>query len=603
MRSFLIKPILLFAFMLSLCGSIVSAETSEQTGIEGRWHGSLEMKDGRRIETVLEVEASGQDWVVRISQLEAQRYHQPVLDMTVDGDRITLDPIIDDVIQIWSGELDSDHRNFKGTASVNGKQVGSFLLRRSQPVQKLPDVRTYSGSVILPGRDFEHVRLHLVRNATGWLVDVDMPDRGISGYPVEVLESESGLGIEIPVPSKVRLQLISAGPLVGTDAGNEVIAAWSEEGTATPFLLRWQKAGGNNNVLRPQTPVPPLPYAQKQFVIDHPIGHGLGVTLVRPRLDRDVPAVVLISSGAGIGRDDLDDGHRYQAVWADALARRGIASVRFDDRGIGESGMSPGSQPGGLGIKDKVMDVRFVLEWLGSQEGIDSSQRGLMGWDRGGIVAMMVASGMPREVAFTVLLAAPGLSERDMAKIRMNQSLEALPFEQDRISELARRHAILIDVASDPAATDAEIKEVIEPYLMARSMLGTGQAAQISVDQIESEFSTFGASPYRRLLRIDPRMLLPRLRSPVLAVTGSFDRITPPEVCLPNIEWSVQRTSGDVTVVELPGLNHRLQPSDSANTRSSERIRATVDPSAMIAVTDWIFEIVGPVDQESEAKP
>ena len=79
MRIFLIKPILLFAFMLSLCGSIVSAETSEQTGIEGRWHGSLEMKDGRRIETVLEVEASGQDWVVRSVSLKRSDITSPCL--------------------------------------------------------------------------------------------------------------------------------------------------------------------------------------------------------------------------------------------------------------------------------------------------------------------------------------------------------------------------------------------------------------------------------------------------------------------------------------------------------------------------------------------
>ena len=98
-------------------------------------------------------------------------------------------------------------------------------------------------------------------------------------------------------------------------------------------------------------------------------------------------------------------------------------------------------------------------------------------------------------------------------------------------------------------------------------------------------------------------MLLPRLRCPVLAVTGSFDLVTPPEICLPNIEWAVQRTGGDVTLAELPGLNHRLQPSDAQNTRSSERIRATVDPSAMIAVADWIEEIVGPTEQKAETKP
>ena len=603
MTSLQTKPVFLIAFVLWAISAMAAVGTDADSAFVGRWHGVLELEDEQPFETMLEIESSEQGLVVRITQPDQRRHHQPVLDTIVEGDRITLNPIIGEMIQIWNGQLDTDGQTFSGIARINGQEAGRFEFRRSESVQDLPGMRTYSGSAILPGRDFEHLRLHLVRNQEDWLVDVDMPDRGISGYPARILESETGLSLEIPVASRVRIQLISAGPLVGPNAGDQVIAAWTEQGATAPLLLRWQKTDDRNNVRRPQMPIPPLPYEQKQFLIDHPIGHKLGLTLVRPNVEIDVPAVVLISSGAGIDRDDLEDGHRYQAVWADALARRGIASVRFDDRGVGESGMSPGSQPGGLGIKDKAMDARFVLEWLGEQAGIDSSQRGLMGWDTGGIVAMMVASGMPRDVAYTVLLATPGLSEQDMAKLRMSKSLESLPFDSQRLEKLSRAHAVLVDVASDSIASDAEIREVIERYLVARSRLGNGQAAPVSQDQIEAEFRSFGSPPYRRLLRIDPRMLLPRLRCPVLAVTGSFDLVTPPEICLPNIEWAVQRTGGDVTLAELPGLNHRLQPSDAQNTRSSERIRATVDPSAMIAVADWIEEIVGPTEQKAETKP
>ncbi|MBG84408.1 MAG: hypothetical protein CMJ40_07680 [Phycisphaerae bacterium] len=604
MRTSLIKPILVCVFLAMLCVSIASAGSDDPAGFEGRWHGFVQMDDGDRIETVLVANESGDDWVIRITQLGEKRHHQPILDAAVDGERITLNPIIDDVIQIWRGELDVEERDFSGTVLINGRKSGRFRLQRSFPARGVSGSRVLSGSVILPGRDFEHVRLHLLKDADGWRADVDLPDRGISGYPAKVMASESGLSLGIPSESEVQLQLISAGPLVGADASDQVMAAWTEEGTTVPVLFRWQPGNKSVGVLRPQMPVPPFSYSQTQLVIEHPIGHKLGATLVRPDSDRAVPAVVLISSGLGIDRDDLSDGHRYQAVWADALARRGIASLRFDDRGVGESGMSAGSRPGGLGIKDKVMDVRYLLEWLGEQEGVDPSQRGLVGWDQGGIAAMMVASGMPRDVAYVVLLATPGLPERDMAKHRMRQMLEGLPFDSDRIQELAKRHGILIDVASDSEASDAEIREVIGRYLTARSMLATGQAAQISDNEIESAFMSFGSTPYRTLLRLDPRMILPRLRCPVLAVTGSFDLVTPPAVSLPNIEWAVQRTGGEATLIELSGLNHRLQPSDAENTRSSERIRATVDPSALIAVADWIFEIVGPaVKAKTEVLP
>lgn len=596
------KSVLVFVLFALHCSWLATAGTNGQTGFEGRWHGVVEMDDGDIIETLLVSRESDDGWVLRITQPGEQRHHQPILNSAVDGDQIILNPIIDDVIQIWNGELTSDDQAFSGKIRINGKAVGRFEFKRSSPPHEASGARTLSGSVILPGRDFEHIRVHLCKDEDGWRFDVDMPDRGISGYPVKVIEVGSGLSVEVPCVPKVRVQLVSPGPLVGPGASSQVMATWTENATTVPLLLEWVSGKRGTDVQRPQMPVPPLPYTQNQFIVDHPIGHKLGVTLVRPDSEREVPAVVLISSGIGIDRDDSSDGHRYQAVWADALARRGIASLRFDDRGVGASSRTEGSQPGGLGLKDKVMDTRHLVEWLGEQPGIDSSKCGLVGWDQGGIAAMMVGSGMPRDVDFIVLLATPGLPERDMAKLRMNQLLLDLPFEPERIKALARRHAILIDVASDPKASDAEIKEVVGQYLIAQSMLGTGQAAQVSENQIDLAVMSFGSPPYRRLLRLDPRMILPRLRCPVLAVTGSFDKVTPAETSLPNIERAMQRTSGDVTVIELPGLNHRMQPSDPGNTRTSDRIRATVDPSALITVVDWILEIVGPIPAQNPVR-
>ena len=79
-----------------------------------------------------------------------------------------------------------------------------------------------------------------------------------------------------------------------------------------------------------------------------------------PRGEGDHPAVVLVSGTGGRDRDDRADGHRYQAVWADVLARRGIASLRFDDRGIGSTQIPEDTSIDALTAKDQIIDVRFL---------------------------------------------------------------------------------------------------------------------------------------------------------------------------------------------------------------------------------------------------
>ena len=73
---------------------------------------------------------------------------------------------------------------------------------------------------------------------------------------------------------------------------------------------------------------------------------GLSGTLIRPKLDRP-PAVVLI---AGSGPTDRDGRSRsvgapYLKNLAEGLAARGIASLRYDKRGVAKStGAAPADQ-------------------------------------------------------------------------------------------------------------------------------------------------------------------------------------------------------------------------------------------------------------------
>ncbi|MEE2908333.1 MAG: alpha/beta hydrolase [Planctomycetota bacterium] len=575
------------------------AGVQETPSFEGRWYGMAHMEDGPSVATLVEAEDVKGDWVLRITQLVDNRNHQPVLNSQIHGSSVTIKPHIGDVIQEWTGELVDSGNTYRGEIKEDRATIGSFELDRVQSVSDIPTSRTWVGDIIVPGHDFEHVRLHLVKTPEGWSGDVDLPSRHCSAYPVNVEEEGATLQIDIPTQSPIQLKLISPQPLQANDAPQEVMASWEQAGTTTTFLMeQWQ--GGQANVLgRPQEPRGPLPYETQLDVALHPIGHEIGVTITKPRGEGDHPAVVLVSGAGGRDRDDRDHGHRYQAVWADVLARRGIASLRFDDRGIGSTRLPEGTSIDDLTAKDQVIDVRFLAEWLGQQPGIDGSKVGVLGWGDGGLVAMRVAMGMYREVSFVVLLSTPGLPGIDMAKESMRRLLKDAPVNSNRARAVLIAYGILLDVAADPEASDTEIREVVRRYLVARSKLPTGTAKPISDQAVEHDMQRFASPAFRQSLRFDPRQILPRLRCPVLAVGGTEDRGTPVDLSLPHIEAAVQRTGGDVTVIEIANVNHRLQPVDD-KLQGNQFIRATVDPRALRAVTDWILSVTQPT-QASEA--
>lgn len=90
---------------------------------------------------------------------------------------------------------------------------------------------------------------------------------------------------------------------------------------------------------RPQTPKPPYPFSVVDTVFTAADGAVMSATLCMPAEAEGtaVPAVVMVTGSGPQNRDEELMDHRPFAVIADYLARRGIASLRYDDRGTGRS--------------------------------------------------------------------------------------------------------------------------------------------------------------------------------------------------------------------------------------------------------------------------
>ena len=94
---------------------------------------------------------------------------------------------------------------------------------------------------------------------------------------------------------------------------------------------------GSEVVGRPQDPQPPYPYRAEEVTVPSDSGVRLAGTVVMPAGPGPFPAVVFVTGSGPQDRDEALMGHRPFLVIADYLARHGIASLRYDDRGFAKS--------------------------------------------------------------------------------------------------------------------------------------------------------------------------------------------------------------------------------------------------------------------------
>jgi len=152
------------------------------------------------------------------------------------------------------------------------------------------------------------------------------------------------------------------------------------------------------------------PYTAEAVRVPTRGGFELAGTLTRPERAGRVPCVVLITGSGPQERDEaipLVRGYRPFRQIADTLSRRGIAVLRLDDRGFGESG----GQSSSATSLDFADDVEDALHWLARRADIDSTRLALLGHSEGGLIAPIVAQRGAR-LQGMVLMAGPAWNGR-----------------------------------------------------------------------------------------------------------------------------------------------------------------------------------------------
>jgi hypothetical protein len=397
--------------------------------------------------------------------------------------------------------------------------------------------------------------------------------------------NQPGLTIPATVTMHVDTLIVDIDMIHGSYAavvvGDSLRGAFTQGGKTLPFNM-----GHVGAVTAPhsQEPQPPFPYRTQDVSFQSKPGVQLSGTITLPAGAGPFPAVVLVPGSGPEDRDESYAGHKPFLVFADYLARNGIASLRYDDRGVGKSTGSYASAT----TADLASDAEAALHVLETNAAVAHGKVGIVGHSEGGMIGPMIAA-RSSGVAFLVLLAAPGLPGDSVAILQKralfaNNGLD--PVEAGKAMRFTREVYQLAKSPADSASATAKIQALTTQYIATLSPAEQANAAQ---DGLAESAAAVTGPWFRYVLRYDPRTALLSVHVPVLALSGALDNLVPTHENLAGIDAALKAAgNNDYRVLAVPNVNHSLQTTLTGPSTDPATIEETISPAVLDLVTTWI---------------
>lgn len=421
--------------------------------------------------------------------------------------------------------------------------------------------------VVSAGDQSVKIVVRVEKTDDGLRAVMDSPEQGVRGLPITDL-TQTGDAVRFSVPS-------IGGTFEGglSADGATLTGIWRQGPMSVPLVLTRTATEVSLTPVRPQNPVEPLNYRAEPAAFENVKDSvSLAGILTLPEGEGPFPVAVLLSGTGPQDRDETMFDHKPFLILADYLTRRGIAVLRYDDRGVGQSAgdFSAASVP------DFVGDALAAVTYLASHPEIDPRRIGLIGHSEGGIVAPLVAEA-GGNVAWIVTLAGPAVSgelligEQHLRLARASGLPEEAALAANRV-----QRSILAAIARNASDGEAAAREVESILVAAGQPEAAAAAAAAEVS----------APWFRWLVAHDPAPGLAQLTVPMLAVYGGKDLQVPADL---NSE-ALAAIRPSAKVVVFPSLNHLMQTAETGSPTEYEIIEETMSPEVLETIADWVVD-------------
>src|SRR5262245_4366551 len=272
---------------------------------------------------------------------------------------------------------------------------------------------------------------------------------------------------------------------------------------------------------------------------DEPIkipGNGFVIagTVSRPTAstEKQLPAVVLVGGSGPTDRDEVISGIPILGQLANAIADAGFTVVRYDKRGIGQSG----GRAEAATLADFTEDVRAVVKWLSDRKDVDDRRIAVIGHNEGAAVALMAAA-KDKRIAAVGVIGAAGVTGAELV-------LEQQQHMLNRSTMSAEEKQAKIDLQ----------KRIHEAVLTGKGWEHVPVAMRQQVDNPE----------FQSILMNDPAKVMPDVKQPLLIVQAELDtQVAPSNADKLEALARKRKNTPPVEVVKVPGVNHLLVPAQT----------------------------------------
>ena len=574
------KNLLIFLF------AIIITSANAQT-IEGDWKGALEVQ-GSKLSILFHITKDGDKWTSTMDSPDQGALGIPMDKTTVQNGKLTI--AAPAMGMTYSATLNESDNAIEGTFNQGGMELPLNMSRveaTNEVVAKgdfnSPEILgDWNGVLDVQGTQLRVV-FHLM-NENGHLKGtMDSPDQGAKGIPMESTTYENGK--LIIKASNMRMEYNAE----LSDDNSAIKGTFKQAGMEIPLELSKKKVE-KKALVRPQEPKD-FPYNQEEVkFVNTKGGHHLAGTLTTPSNGEFEKIAILITGSGPQNRDEELLGHKPFLVIADHLTRQGIAVLRYDDRGVGES---EGSFNGATS-RDFADDAAAAVAYLKNKKEYKGKAIGLVGHSEGGMIAPMVAS-ENKDVDFIVLLAGPGIDIFELMIIQVSKINESEGATKEALARNEKDMRRVFDyMRKNPNADLKELEKGLD------EIFEEVYSAMSDEDKAELDKETFFTQQKRMLLdkwflyfiNFNPADYLTQVKCPTLAVNGELDLQVTAKENLAGIKESLKKAKNkNATVKEFKGLNHLFQKTETGSTSEYGVLEETFNQEVLEYVSSWILKL------------
>lgn len=435
----------------------------------------------------------------------------------------------------------------------------------------------------------------LAQNIQGdWYGKIDL---GVAGLPIQftidkdgsnytaILLSKHQGNVPIPVES-VSLQdsVLTINVPNLNFVYNGIVKSDSEiEGSMTQFgqKLTLNLSRNEDGIKRPQEPIAPFPYKSEEVTFKNDKDNiTLSGTLTLPTVADGVksPAVVLIAGSGPLNRNEELFEHKPFAVIADYFTRNGIAVLRYDKRGVGQSDGNFGTST----TFDFADDAQTAFNFLKNRDEINVNKVGILGHSEGALIAFILGSRLD-DLSFAISLAGSGVRGDSLLLRQAEDVFKTMDIpvsEYEPMLDLNRQIFAIINKSEDTDTIKNNIKKLFEGNKNTKS-----ESIELQMESV--------ASPWMlTFLKYDPKDDLQKVTCPVLVLNGDRDVQVAADINLNAIKEALEANGNKkVTVKNYENLNHLFQKCTTCAVSEYGELEETFNVEVLEDMKDWILSL------------